>query len=472
MSTSSVSSSSSSSGFQLSSQGSSAPLQITGLASGLDTNAIVSELMAIQRRPVTALQNNVNGLTAANSQLTSIQSALQTLSADAAALMDPTLFTPSQAVTSSDPTRVAVTGSSSGAGVGGYQVAVTQLANSAQRTFTFAAPGSGSDNVSIDGQSVSLTAGESAQNFAASINGNKNMDVWAAATSTGTIVFSSRNTGLQTGSYIQVTDSGSSLTEQASLAYAGQNASYSVNGGAAQTATSNTLTNAIAGVTLNLTGVTTTSGPVTVDVSPPAPSTTNVQSAVNAFVTQYNSVLSQVQTQMAQVPSSSDPTRGTLYNDSGLHNLLSSMRSVMYQAGASLPPGMASMLDIGVGTGATTGGGTVNSSAVAGNLTLNATTLTSALTSNPQGVQSVLATWANSFQTIVNNEADPGGNMALRIQGDSSQISNLNSRISTMQSALADKQNSLTQQFAQLEAALSQNQSTSAWLTSQIAAMA
>ena len=40
-----------------------------------------------------------------------------------------------------------------------------------------------------------------------------------------------------------------------------------------------------------------------------------------------------------------------------------------------------------------------------------------------------------------------------------------------MQSALADKQTQLTNQFAALEAALSQNQSESSWLTSQIAAL-
>jgi flagellar capping protein FliD len=40
-----------------------------------------------------------------------------------------------------------------------------------------------------------------------------------------------------------------------------------------------------------------------------------------------------------------------------------------------------------------------------------------------------------------------------------------------MQSALDDKQKQLTRQFALLEAALSGNQSTSSWLTSQINAL-
>src|SRR5215469_18256084 len=131
MSTSSVSSSSSSSSsLNLSSLGSGG-LQVTGLASGLNTNQIIQEEMAIYQQPVTHLQNQQSGLTAMNKQLASIQSELQTLSSDALAVGDPTLFMTQQAVTSSDTTRVQAS-SATGAGVGGYQVAVSQLANSAQ----------------------------------------------------------------------------------------------------------------------------------------------------------------------------------------------------------------------------------------------------------------------------------------------------------------------------------------------------
>jgi flagellar capping protein FliD len=59
----------------------------------------------------------------------------------------------------------------------------------------------------------------------------------------------------------------------------------------------------------------------------------------------------------------------------------------------------------------------------------------------------------------------------VRLSGDNRQVSSLARRIGTMQSALDDKQNQLTKQFAMLEAALSGNQSTSSWLTSQINAL-
>jgi flagellar capping protein FliD len=75
MSTSSVSSSSASTTTNLTSLAGGG-LQITGLASGLDTNQIITEEMSIYQQPVTHLQNQQSGLTAMNKQLTSIQSEL------------------------------------------------------------------------------------------------------------------------------------------------------------------------------------------------------------------------------------------------------------------------------------------------------------------------------------------------------------------------------------------------------------
>ena len=437
---------------------------MTGLASGLDTNQIIQEEMAIYQQPVTNLQHQQTGLTATNKQLTSIQSELQTLSADALSVGDPTLFETQQAVTSADTTRVQAS-SATGAGVGGYQVSVTQLANSAQATYGYTSPTS-DDAITINGSAYTIKAGESVQDFADSINSDTNGTVYAAATNSGTVVFSSRQTGA--ASSVSVSDSGSSLALQSSKA--GQDALFSVDGVSGNSA-SNTVTNAIGGVSLTLTGVTTTSGPVTVNVGAPAPNSTNISNAINTFVTQYNKVISDIQTQLQQQPSSTDPTQGTLYGDPELQDLLSQMRSIMYSPGSGLPTGAATMDDIGVSTGATTGNGAESQSALSGNLTLNATALTNMLTSNASGVKSILSSWSSSFVNTVDNAADPAGTINARINGDSSQISNLGNQISSMQSALTDKQNFLVQEFAQLEAALSSNQSESSWLTGQIAAL-
>src|ERR1700759_2557924 len=91
-------------GSQLGSLGSSSSLQVTGLASGLNTNAVVQALMAAQQQQVTNLQNQQSGITALNSQLTSIQTAMQTVANDAQALGNPSLFANAQTITSTNST--------------------------------------------------------------------------------------------------------------------------------------------------------------------------------------------------------------------------------------------------------------------------------------------------------------------------------------------------------------------------------
>lgn len=468
MSTQSVSSSST--GATVSSLGGSSPLQITGLASGLDTNSIISALIAVDQQPITALQNQSSGLTATNSALSSVQTALQQLSASAKALGSASLFTNTQTATSTNSTLVSATATTgTGAVIGSYQVGVTNLASSAQRTFSFTSP-TAADTVTIDGQQVALNANASAQDLVNAVNSNSNLDVWATATDSGTVVFSNRATGDTGTNYIQVSDTSGSLTEQTALAQQGTNAQYTING-VAHSSASDTITNGIAGVTLSLNGLTTTTGTVTVNVSPPAPNSQSIQTAVQAFVTSYNQVISQIQTQLTTKTSKTDPTVGTLFGDPDLRDVLSNMRQAMYSPGSGLPQSMSSMLNIGVSTGAASGSALPSQNAINGDLSLNADTLTQALTSNPSGVATMLKSWSQSFSGIVDTEAQVGGTIDTRIQGDNQQISDISSRIQSMQETLNAKQTALQAQFAALEATLSQNQSTASWLSSQINAL-
>lgn len=492
--TSATSSSQYASGDQLQSLGTGAPLQVTGLASGLNTNAIVSALMAADQQQVTNLTNQQTGLTAMNTQLTSIQSALQKVADDAQALGDPSLFADTQTITSTNPTLIGATATSSnGAVTGGYQVSVTQLASASQRTFQFTSPSS-ADTVTIDGQQISLAAGASAQDLVNAINSNSNATVWATVTASpnsgpATVVLSDRATGAPAtaGSFIAASDTAGALTEETQYAQAGVDAEYTINGGATQYSSSNTITGApvtgtpnsttnpgatqtIPGVSLSLNGIT-GSTPVTVTVGTPAPSTQNITTAVQQFVTDYNAAVTQIQTQLAQTPSSSDPTQGTLFGDSDLQQLLSNMREEMDATLGGLTGSITSMLNIGVSTGATSGSAAPSQSSINGQLTLDTTALTQALTSNGSAVKSMLQSWSINFSFMVNNEAAPGGTISSRIQGDDTQINYLASQISNLNDANTQKQNALVQEFAQMEAELSSSQSTSSWLTSQIAAL-
>jgi flagellar hook-associated protein 2 len=439
-------------------------IQVTGLASGLDTAKLVTQMLDIQKRPVTALQNQQTILNSRNTQLTSVQQLLRKVNDDALGLLDPRLYRGTQKATSSDATRVAAT-TTSGAGVGGYQVSVSQLANASQRAFSFTSPPS-DGVITIDGHDTHMAAGASVYDLADAINADQSATVYAAATDSGTLIFSSRATGDTGPSFIGVSGADGVLSEQTDRAKRGQNATYSVDG-VPGSSSSNTVAGAIPGVTLTLTGVTSTSGPVTVNVGAPAADASKVEGAINQFITDYNSALSTIQTQLAQKPTSSDPTQGSLYGDSQLRGLLSAMRSIMVKSGDGLPTGMASMLDIGVSTGAASSGGPT-ASELAGNLTLNPSTLETALRSNSAGLQKAVGSWANSMASVINPHSGHGGTIEARLSGDSRQVSTLSRRIGTMQSALDDKQRQLTQQFAKLEGALSGTQSTSSWLTSQL----
>jgi flagellar hook-associated protein 2 len=495
MSTQSVSSGTSalstnqfSGGSSLGSLGGSSTLQITGLASGLNTNAVVQALMAAQQQQVTNLQNQQSGITALNKQLTSIQTAMQGVADDAQALGNPALFANAQTITSTNSTLIGATANGgAGAVVGSYSIGVTALASASQETFTFNSP-SQADTLTIGGQQYNLAAGATADSLVSQINSDKNGTVWATVTQEGTnggpatLVLSDRQTGVPVSNDLEPT-TGTSLTGGTNY-IAGTDAQYTINGSGPYYSSSNTISGAsvggsgqptegqgaqqtIPGVTVSLNGVTGAT-PVTVTVGAPAPSTQNITTAVQKFITDYNSAITQIQTQLNQPPSSSDPTQGTLYGDTALQNLLSGMRQMMSATISGLTSSSNSMLDIGVSTGAATGSGTVSQSALAGDLTLDTNALTAALTNNATGVHQLMQSWSIKFSSLVDAEAGAGGTISTRIQSDTSQSSFLATQIANLQQANTVKQNQLVQEFAAMEAALSQNQSTSNWLTSQL----
>jgi flagellar hook-associated protein 2 len=445
---------------------------ITGLGSGLNTTAIINELLAINEVPLNALTLSQDHVNAQQQQLTTIQTDLQNVINDAQALGSPALFASSQSVTTSDPSTMTAT-TSSGAAVGSYEVSVTQLASSSQRTFTFTSPAS-ADTITIDGVTEHVTAGQSIQSLASQINSDPNATVYAAAITNGTLVLSDRATGDNGSNYIQVSDPGGTLVEQTALAVEGRNAQFSVNGGSTLTSKSNTATNAIPGVSLTLTGLTNT-GPVTVNVAPPSASSSSIASAVNQFVSDYNSTIAAIQTQLSQAPVSNPQNataagQGTLYGDEGLTSLLSSMRELMYTGGAGLPSGMASLADLGITTGAATGGAPSQSS-LAGTLSVNSTTLTAAIQSNPNGVQQVLQSFASSFQSLVGADAGPGGTLSQRITSDSESSAQMSSQITDMEQTLTDQQTTLQKEFAAMETAIQQSTATQNYLSGQLSSL-
>jgi flagellar hook-associated protein 2 len=127
----------------------SSTFNISGLASGLDTNSIVDQLMAIERVPETRIKNRQAAENARQQALRDIQTRLQTLQDAADGLQDVGAWANTQSVTVSDSTKLTAS-YVSGAGPGGYQVSVTQMARASQHWFTYTPP-SGADTITIGG---------------------------------------------------------------------------------------------------------------------------------------------------------------------------------------------------------------------------------------------------------------------------------------------------------------------------------
>ncbi len=142
------------------------------------------------------------------------------------------------------------------------------------------------------------------------------------------------------------------------------------------------------------------------------------------------------------------------------------MRRAMYEPVAGLPAEMASPEDIGLTTGAGSGGISSQDS-ITGLLKLEPTKLANALASNPGGVQQMLQKWSLGLQHTINAIAEPGASLDSRITSEGSQIAELHSHIASMNELLAVREKALQQTYSQLEGIISQNMAQSNWLVSQ-----
>src|SRR3954451_8457275 len=107
-----------------------------GLASGLDTNSIIDQLMAIERQPQDKLKLRQTTIDARKSALSDVASRLKNLRLAAQDLKSPTLWLDTQTIGVNDPTKLTAT-RTGGAGTGAYQVYLTQLASASQHWVSY-----------------------------------------------------------------------------------------------------------------------------------------------------------------------------------------------------------------------------------------------------------------------------------------------------------------------------------------------
>ncbi len=432
------------------------PITVNGLGSSLDIESIIEELMSVEKQPKTRLETRQGEVKARESALTTIKTKLEAVESATFALKQPSLWEEVQTVSSSS---TAITAEMNGAaGAGGYQVEVSQLARAAQKTYAFTESAE-PQSLTIGGQTIELGANATLANLVSAINSNRETGVSAVAVG-GKLILSSRTTGAES----TIEASGPGLEEEAAKAKAGLNALFTVDGTAGESA-SNTLSEAIPGLTLTIGAVTT--GPATVNVTAPTPNKTAVATAVKAFVSAYNSAVEYIEsktseTSVREPKTQEEANKGILFGDNALTSLLNQMRSTLSESGLGA---------LGVSTGAPSASVTSESNSVKGLLTFEESKLTALLKENPTAAEEAM-TGVNGFVTklepIVHQAVMPGGGIAERISAATAEAAQMREQMTGLEERLALKEERLHSQFSAMETALAKAKSESEWLAGQL----
>ncbi len=218
---------------------------------------------------------------------------------------------------------------------------------------------------------------------------------------------------------------------------------------------SNTVSGVISGVTLTLSG--TSSSPVTLQISP---NLSPISTDINNFVSDWNTLIEAVNSDIQS--NSSTGAAGTLTGDPTVdlvqQQLLSALSSSM-----SGNNGVVNLQSIGI------------EMQDDGSLTVDSTTLNDALQNNFSAVQNLFQGTSSVGQTLTNTLTtltDPTtGALNVDMNGISSEISDLNSQISDFQVQLQDTQTQLTAEYDTINTTLEQLPETLAQINSQLNAL-
>lgn len=447
-----------------------------GIGSGLDVNSLVSQLMQLERQPLDSLSNKKS---VANNQLSAfgtIQSALASFRDSLTNLKTNLDFAVFKA-TSSDATVLDATTDST-ASTGPHSIVVSQLAradisltNSVHFTTSTDAMGSVAQNdaggaASLTGTTLTFDLGsstsptktfnvnvdfstDSLETIKDRINSSTSNDfVTASVLNDGTgyrLVLTAKNTGADNKVFVSGdTNLAFGYTDQTKQE--GVNATLSVDG-INISKDSNTITDVIQGVTLNLKDVSTSTVTLKVDNDTDA-----ITKKVNDFISAYNKLASTI--------SDLHKKGGTLEADNSATSVIYQLQSV-FNAPASLSGNAFSWLaQIGI---------SFNKD---GTLALDSTTFTNALGSNYNDVVALFSDSTQGFSqrlyTAASNMLDSSGLVQSRIDGLNTTINTIDANMDQMNVRLDNVEKRLRTQFANLDALLGTMRNTSSYLASQL----
>ncbi|WP_433969340.1 flagellar filament capping protein FliD [Tunturiibacter gelidiferens] len=409
---------------------------------GFDVASTVTQIQAASQAIETPWQNQLTALKAQDTVLSSLGTDLSTLSTSLQKLTDfEGVFAEKQG-SSSNTDVLSLTSASSSATAGSHTIQVNQLAQTSSEVSSTISSASDTltGTVTIQGHvfdtsiagSNTLTGLASAINSAAiGVTASVITDSSGSRLSivSGTSGAAGQLSAITTNNLSDSTTGGSSISF--STGQVGQDASLIVDN-VPITSSSNTVTDAIAGVTFQLLATSATSTPVQVQITD---ATTDIATAISSFVSAYNKVIGDINN---QEQSGAGGTSSPLLGSPIIAQLQESITGSLFSGTKS--GSISNITQLGIG---------INND---GTLTLNADTLTGVLNSNLSDVTGFLqnsGSFGQTFATALNNVGTqaPNGAVFLAQQQNSSQETALNADITNENAILATQKTQLTNEL-------------------------
>lgn len=454
-----------------------------GIGSNLDVNSIVTQLMSLEQRPLTALAKKEAVFQGKISALGSLKGAISALQTAASALVPATGTTAFQKFsvyrTTIADTAIASATTTSSAVAGNYSLEVTQLAQQHRIASAtgIATPFSGVGDTLPTGGILTISL-----DTETGVSPNKTTNVTIADGATPEAIRDAINlanagvsatviNGVDGKQLVLVGDTPGSdqfvkLSGIAGLSYDGaggdadeftqlqqaQGSALKLNG-IAVTASSNTVTTAVDGITLTLTKESATGVPTTLTVTR---DTSSLTAGVNAFVKAYND-LNKTTTDLGSYNATTKQA-GTLNGDSTLRSAQGIVRSHI----GSVPSGLSGatlqrLSDIGI------------SLQKDGSLAVDSSKLTTAISGNFTGVANLLAAYGSAFKTATDGLVGTSGTIVARTEGINASIKSITKQAEIISNRLTQIEARYRKQFTALDVAISGMTKTSTFLTQQLA---
>ncbi|TXH61621.1 MAG: flagellar hook protein [Burkholderiaceae bacterium] len=449
-----------------------ATISSPGIGSGLDVNSIITQLMAIEKQPLTKLQGAQSKIQTEISEVGKIKSALSSFR-DAAAKLASTDFWRTTTGTSSNGAVSIATSSS--ASPAQYSVDVTSLA----KAQTIAAPAVASSTATLGTGTLTIQRAGGGDPFNITIDGTDTLaairdkinaagaGVTASILNTGTgarLMMRANATGTDNAFTTTVTGTGlDGLTFNAATQTGGATASQPAANAAATinnlpvTSQSNTLTDVLDGVTLTLNAE--TAGPVTVDV---APDTDALKKALNEFASSYTTLAKTIVT--ATKYDAAAKKGGPLQGDSSIVGLQSQLRAMVGgSSGASTV--FARLSDMGF------------EMQQDGSLTVNSTKLDKAIAnlpelkaafSNSSTTDATLDGFGKRFRVLASTVLGVDGSLSSRTDGLNAKLQRNQKDQDRMQQRLDETQKRLEKQYTALDTQLGKLNGLNSYVSQQI----